>query len=89
MAPSKTNEWAARHINVLLSAVNRGAPFASKEPVCCVRAEYWFDSMTTRLTLVNTPAAVSYVVSFFNEHCYIDFRTSSCSDSQQLMLRFI
>lgn len=63
MAPSKTNEWAARHMNVLLSAVYRRAPFVSKElPVCCVRAEYWFDSMTTRLTLVNTPAAVSYVV---------------------------
>lgn len=65
MAPSKTNEWAARHINVLLSAGCRRARFGSKElPVRCVRAEYRFDSMTTRLTLVNTPAAVSYVVCF-------------------------
>lgn len=64
MAPSKTNEWAARHINVLLRGCRR-APSVSKElPVCCVRAEYCFDSMTTRLTLVNTPAAVSYVVCF-------------------------
>lgn len=27
MAPPKTNEWAARHMNVLLSAVYRRAPF--------------------------------------------------------------
>lgn len=38
-------------------------PFVSKElPVCCFR-EYCFDSMTTRLTSVNTPAAVSHVMS--------------------------
>lgn len=56
--PKQTNGRRDRREPLL--AAPRRAPCVSKVlPVCCLGAKYSFDSATTRLTLANTPAAVS------------------------------